>query len=135
MSLTPRQKSLALIFLIVAAFFIGRAIGRHPPTWYPKCPVYAYANLYCPGCGSARTLHDLAHGQVAAAITHNVLITLILVPLLAFYLAVTLYRGLFQNRPPPALPNRSALIMLIVILLFTIARNIPLYPFTLLAPH
>ena len=123
--------------LVLVSFLSGLAwtffSGVHPPSWYPRCPLFSLTGLYCPGCGSARTLHALAHGEIRAALGLNILLVCVL-PLLAFWGAVSLYRGLVQNRPPLQLPVRTALVVLFVAVFFGVLRNLPWWPFSLLAP-
>ena len=38
---------------------------------YPTCPFLALTGLYCPGCGSLRMVHALAHGHVAEGFGRN----------------------------------------------------------------
>jgi hypothetical protein len=38
---------------------------------YPTCPFLAITGWYCPGCGSLRALHALAHGDVWSALARN----------------------------------------------------------------
>ena len=40
----------------------------------PPCPLRALTGLYCPGCGSTRTLHALLHGDLATAMAMNPLL-------------------------------------------------------------
>jgi hypothetical protein len=89
--------------------------------------------LWCPGCGSARVLHDLAHGNLRAACGHNILIVLS-APFLLVWGIAALWRGLRHNLAPPAAPTGAALIVLVVVIACMIARNLPWWPFTLLAP-
>lgn len=53
------------------------------PGHYPTCPFLALTGLSCPGCGSLRALHALAHGRVAEAVGLNALLVLVALPLLA----------------------------------------------------
>jgi len=123
---------LALALIGVGIVFVRRA-GPTPPAWYPPCPLHATTGLYCPGCGSARVLHDLAHGHLLAACGHNILI-IALAPFLLVWAIISLWRALCHNRPPLRAPLGAARILLIVIVAFWIARNLPWWPFTLLAP-
>lgn len=41
------------------------------PAVYPRCPVKWLTGLDCPGCGSARALHSLLHGEFAKALAYN----------------------------------------------------------------
>jgi hypothetical protein len=91
----------------------------------PPCMLYASTGLYCPGCGSTRALHQLSHGHLAAAIRFNPL-AVVALPLLA----------LLVVRPQPRwLTARSIWMLLIVVVAFGVLRNLPWYPWTLLAPQ
>jgi len=126
--------SAALILLILAGGFAWTYfVGPTPPAWYPQCPFHATTGLYCPGCGSARVLHALAHGDFRAACENNILIVA-LAPFLLAWAAISLWRALRHNHPPLRAPLGAARILLIVIVAFWIARNLPWWPFTLLAP-
>jgi hypothetical protein len=128
-----RLAALLALALVVAGFAIVRGAGPAPPAWYPPCPFHALTGLWCPGCGSARVLHDLAHGHLLAACQHNILIVA-LAPFLLVWAAVSLWRGLLRNQPPLRAPLGAARLLLIVIMVFWIARNLPWQPFSLLAP-
>lgn len=93
-------------------------------TGYPLCLFHRFTGLHCPGCGMLRALHHLAHGRVLTALGYNPLLVLGLFagpPILWWY----------RTRPlPPAL----IWIALAAVVLFGVARNLPWWPFTLLAP-
>jgi hypothetical protein len=38
---------------------------------YPTCPFLAITGWYCPGCGSLRAVHALAHGDLMTALARN----------------------------------------------------------------
>jgi hypothetical protein len=101
---------------------------------FPPCPLRYLTGWYCPGCGSLRALHQLLQGNLRAAWRLNPL-TLVLLPFLAYGLAS---HALFEIRgrhlPRLFLPAAFIRALCAVIILFGIARNIPLYPFELLAP-
>ena len=48
------------------------------PGHYPACPTQTLFGVDCPGCGTARALHALVHGDVARAIDHNILLVVTL---------------------------------------------------------
>ncbi len=95
----------------------------------PPCPLHALTGLYCPGCGSTRATRALLQGDLLAAWSFNPLFTLSL-PLLA----AILISARFSSRPLGGSPL-LAWSLLAVIVLFGIARNLPMAPFTALAPH
>ena len=92
--------------------------------FYPRCFFHEMTGWYCPGCGTTRALHQLLHGNVGAAFRFNAL-AISLLPLVG-YLAARSDRG----------GVRPSWIWLLVgaLIAFGVLRNIPAYPFTLLAP-
>jgi Protein of unknown function (DUF2752) len=101
---------------------------------FPSCPLLYLTGWYCPGCGSLRAMHQLLQGNLRAAWSLNPL-TILLLPFLAYG---TASYALFEIRgchlPRLFLPAVWIRALCAVIILFGIARNIPLHPFDLLAP-
>lgn len=101
---------------------------------FPPCPVRYLTRWYCPGCGSLRALHQLLHGNLRAAWAMNPL-TMMLLPFLAYGLAsFSLFEFRGRGLPQPFLRAVWIQALCAAIVLFGIARNLPLYPFDLLAP-
>lgn len=94
---------------------------------YPGCPFLALTHLYCPGCGGIRALHALVHGKIADAALYNALLLLSL-PL------VTVILYLWRKGAGDRAFLTIAIPWGVALVLFWIARNLPGYPFTLLAP-
>lgn len=108
---------------LAAAAFV---LYRYYPQWrrfFPPCPFYELLHLYCPGCGTTRAAYSLLHGDPAGAWRCNP----ILLPSLLF--AASLF--LMPERAGKTVAVRSYIVLLA---LFWILRNLPFYPFTLLAP-
>lgn len=81
-----------------------------------------------------RALHQLLHGRPAAAFSLNPLMVLAL-PFVLYWLGAQVLWFCFQKKlPMPFIPARWIWALLILIILYGIARNIPAWPFTLLAP-
>jgi len=101
---------------------------------FPPCPVHYLTGWFCPGCGSLRAIHQLLHGHLRAAWAMNPL-TVVLLPFLSYGL---LSSALFEIRgrglPQPFLRPAWIRALCAAIVLFGIARNLPLHPFDLLAP-
>ena len=102
--------------------------------FYPPCPFHALTGLYCPGCGTTRALHAVIHGHFGEALGLNPLMVVML-PLLGYSLmsyATLAVRG----RPLPRILTSSfwGWLAFGIILTYWVLRNIPLYPFSLLAP-
>jgi sulfite exporter TauE/SafE len=101
---------------------------------YPVCVFHAVTGLYCPGCGSLRALHQLLHGHVATALGYNCLLVLS-VPVLAYALASHVLRRLgWRSLPVMRLRAWLGWVVFAVIVAFGVLRNIPGWPFNLLAP-
>jgi hypothetical protein len=101
---------------------------------YPPCPFLALTGFYCPGCGTLRALHQLTRGHPLAALDLNPLMMLLL-PFIMYFLASHVMLAL-TGWPLRKFFVRPALIwaLLGVVLVYWLLRNIPAYPFTLLAP-
>ena len=137
MMLTSRPRFWALAILF-GALAVGAALYCFAPentSWFPVCVFYKLTGLYCPGCGTARSLHHLLHGDLAGACRSNILMVLCL-PLVGQLLVsqVVLATSGRTLKPLP-MSGRAAWLILAVIMLYWVARNIPVYPLTLLAPH
>jgi hypothetical protein len=117
----------AFLFLIAGVcFFEPGSTALLPP-----CPFHALTGLYCPGCGSTRMLYFLVHGNFASAWRENALAMLML--------PVILYGLARQWTPSGAavftrIPARWVTAFAAVLVLFTVARNLPWEPFRQLAP-
>jgi hypothetical protein len=107
-----------------AAWFLLFLIDPATQSWLPPCLFHAFTGLYCPGCGATRALHQMANGNLVAALRLNALVVLSLP--LGCLIAI--------RRKRHQLPAWYLRALFICIALFGFARNIPLFPFTLLAP-
>jgi hypothetical protein len=122
--------------LISVALAIAALRVFNPATsnLFPPCPFYVLTGLYCPGCGSLRAIHQLLNGHGRAAFALNPL-AVIALPFLGYGLAsqVSLqFRGRYL--PRCFIPGSWIWILGATIILFGIVRNIPLAPFSRLAP-
>lgn len=123
--LRPVRAPLAVLGLASAVFAYVGSVNPHTPGRYPVCPFLALTGLLCPGCGSLRALNDLVHGDVWSAIGLNLLLVAV-VPLMAYWWLRWFRRSwLGADRPSPAHPLLGWL-LLATILLFWIARNLPI---------
>jgi len=113
----------------VVAYFNPTTAG-----FLPVCPLYSLTGIHCPGCGLTRGFHALFQGDVLTALHYNALL-----PIFAFvfgFLFVSMLlivlrgRGLSWRFFPPA----SLYGFLVLAATFFVLRNLPFYPFTLLAP-
>ena len=101
--------------------YIGLVDPHQPDSFFPICPFRLLTGLNCPGCGALRMIHDVLHGDLAAAINDNVLL-LVGFPLLAGWILLRRRGG----RSPLTLPAAAA--VLITLLAWTVVRNLPGFP-------
>ena len=90
----------------------------------PRCPTASLFGVFCPGCGSQRTLHALAHGRLDAAVRVNPFVVAAIPYLLFGYVVWT--REVF-GRPYRGPRLHPAIIWAVVaaILALTVVRNVP----------
>lgn len=93
--------------------------------FYPRCIFHQVTGYLCPGCGALRAGHQLLHGNVAAAWHFNPLLVASL-PLFAVYGLVIFWRRHMRHQPAPEFRLAWVWTGVAVILIFGIARNLPL---------
>jgi hypothetical protein len=128
--------------ITAAASVIGIAggttmVAAYDPTqvhFFPLCPLYELTGFACPGCGLTRGFHALFHGDVPTALGFNALLPVWAVIISYGWVSLLLYAIRGKGLPMwPTNPNFLWTFM-IVLLVFGVLRNIPVYPFTLLFP-
>ena len=126
----------ATAVLLCAAVGASIFLWSHTPgqsAWLPPCFFHELTGLLCTGCGVTRAAHALVHGQWAHAWAMNPL-AVISIPVAAL---LWVQEGL--SRPPRLekwlSPLRSAQLWMVVVVVFTVGRNLPWWPFSTWAPH
>ncbi len=113
--------------IITGAIFAAAVfLYRFPPeiyNFYPRCPVFRYFHVECPGCGATRAISALLHGRLTEAVHFNAL-AVFLVPLLLFFFANS-YISILRGKPFvwPQLPQPVIHTLLLAAFLFSIFRN------------
>ncbi|MAM28710.1 MAG: hypothetical protein CMC13_06770 [Flavobacteriaceae bacterium] len=99
------------------------------------CPFHALTGLHCPGCGSQRALHQLVHLNIWGAFKYNSLLVLS-IPILMYSLVTKLHNYWYNTkyRVPFFYNNTFIYTYFGIVVLFWVLRNIPIEPFTYLAP-
>ena len=122
------------VLLLVTGTAVLLAFEPGESGLFPPCPFRAVAGLYCPGCGTLRGLHQLLNGNLLQAFGFNPLMVLSL-PFVGYSLLSSAVSGLSRRRMPEVfIPANWIWMLLGVIVLFWVLRNVPAYPFTVLAP-
>ena len=101
---------------------------------FPRCVFHSVTGYYCPGCGSQRAIHSLLHLNFAGVAGNNFLF-LPAVLLLIYHYSFSFLNKKFTGKLPNIFYIKSTpWIILGVIILFWVLRNLPVYPFDILAP-
>jgi hypothetical protein len=126
---------IALLYGLLGVGFLGIAlVDPAGSRFYPKCLFHAWTGWHCPGCGGLRALHQGLRGHFGAALRLNPLMVLFL-PVLGYgVLSDMAFVARGRGLPRVAVRPVWCWVLLGVMLVFWIARNLPVYPFTLLAP-
>lgn len=134
---TKRSVRAALLLGAAAVFAAGALyLYFHDPYQYPlPCIIKLLTGMYCPGCGAGRACFSILHGKFFDAFCYNPLLV-ILLPFAGGYIAA---RGIDWavtggNHIDGKISIKLLLAVLIIILVYGILRNIPIFPFSLLAP-
>ncbi|MEP1123688.1 MAG: DUF2752 domain-containing protein [Ilumatobacter sp.] len=128
------SKPMAVAVLAAAAVVTVGVRDPHAAGNYPTCPSIALLGVHCPGCGSMRAMHELAHGDIAGVFSLNVLVPVGLA-LLAWAWVSWFDRRLGHARVPALRPPVPVLYGSVVVLVaFAVLRNLPWAPFSGLAP-
>lgn len=94
---------------------------------YPVCPSRALLGIDCPGCGGMRGMYALMHGDVPAALDHNLLLIAI-VPIVIGLWGLWLSRAIRGRYPKVSyrqfrFRNRLLILALVVLIAFGVVRN------------
>ncbi|MFC4007527.1 DUF2752 domain-containing protein [Nonomuraea purpurea] len=115
-----------------AVFAVVGAVDPNEPGHYPTCPFLWLTGLYCPGCGTLRTIHALAHLDPVAALGLNPL-AVAMIPFLLFWWGRWVVRA-WQGKPRRMTLAHPAWLWAFigVVMVYWIVRNLPFGAF--LAP-
>lgn len=104
--------------------------------WSKQCSFHQLTDMECPGCGGQRAFYHLLHGNILTALQYN---ALLIIGLPFFIYIYFLLCKVYIIRDKEILkrvnlPPYTGYIVIAILLIFFILRNIPVWPFTLLAP-
>lgn len=126
MPTAERQRALVAPLLAVgaAAAGAGLLLVRDPRTsTYLPCPFHAVTGLWCPGCGATRAFGALVRGDVASAMSSNLLALVLVV--LGVGMWITWVRARLSGTPVRQPPKVLVFSAAALVLAFTIVRNVP----------
>lgn len=118
---------------VLAAAVVGYlgAVDPNTPGHYPTCPFLFVTGWYCPGCGSLRAVHALAHLDVGTALARNPFAVAMVPVLVVIWLRWTARSATGRRRTTAAHPA-VVWALLGLVLVFWLLRNLP--GFAWLAP-
>ena len=107
--------------LVGALGYVGLVDPHKPDSVFPICPFRLLTGWNCPACGGMRMVHDVLHGDLAAAISDNAFL-LVGIPVLAGWI-------LLRRRSGNSLFSAPAVAtLMIATLAWTVVRNLPGFP-------
>ena len=131
------NRALALAVGACAVLLLAFSLYHFGPSapWFPGCLFHQLTGLDCPGCGMTRAVHATLHGRFGEAFRFNP-VGMVLFPAALLGIGLELV-GWARGKPLPVrfrIGGRWAWAIFGGLLVFWVLRNIPLWPFTLLAP-
>jgi Protein of unknown function (DUF2752) len=101
--------------------YTGLVDPHRPGSLFPPCPFKLLTGWNCPACGGLRMVHDLLHGDLAAAVVDNVVL-LVGLPALAFWVLLRLRQGRTVLNPA------AVAVIALIAITWTVIRNLPGFP-------
>ncbi len=127
------------IIVAVGVLVLMVALGwlrQHGPVgWLPPCTFHRLTGLHCPGCGMTRATFAALHGRFGLAFRANP-VGMVLLPLVIIGLGLEVL-GWARAKPLPwrlSLGAYGGWVVAGTVVVFWLLRNLPWWPFTLLAP-
>lgn len=119
------------ISLIAVLFFF---LNPNEHVIFPRCVFYSFSGYYCPGCGSQRAIYSLLHLNIAGVVQNNFLFLPAVAAIIYHFLHSVLNRRFNWRLPNIFYMKNTPWIIFSIIILFWLLRNLPVYPFSVLAP-
>lgn len=125
---------IGIVVVLISVLSLYFFIDPSRTSFFPKCPFFNFTGLYCPGCGSQRAIHHFLQGNIITGIRHNYLI--LLLGLVLVYQAILFLLNKFGSKIYSNLLHKSKMTktILALVIIFWVLRNIPIAPFSELAP-
>ncbi|WP_340111636.1 DUF2752 domain-containing protein [Maribellus mangrovi] len=126
--------NIILLFLILGVAVVFFVLDPTKHSIFPKCMFHSLTGAYCPGCGSQRALHSLLHFDIAGVVNYNFLFLPAALLILYHYIHPLLNKYFKWKLPNLFYLKSTPWVIFVVVILFWIFRNLPWYPFSVLAP-
>jgi hypothetical protein len=113
--------------LWLAFLGLAAAMGAVAAGFYPVCALHETTGLLCPGCGTLRALHQLTHGNVAAAWRLNALLVALLPAGIWLGARELIWLGTGKRLPGVVTRPIFGWVLVAGFIVFGIARNLPIF--------
>lgn len=118
---------LSSLFFLVLGFALAIYFYCYNPesseAFFLTCPTRYFFKFDCPLCGGQRYIHYLLNGNIQAAFQANALLFFIFPPL-AYNSIISLIKPFSIKLPAIVFPNKLLWLFVIIVILFTLIRNI-----------
>ena len=124
-----------VVSILGGVFILYYFFNPSDHSFFLICP-FKYATGYdCPGCGSQRAIHQLAHGNIKMALGLNPLMVLS-IPLVLYDFGLKAWNYLYSTEHRVKLFSNNFFIYtyFTLVLIYWVLRNVPMAPFNYLSP-
>jgi hypothetical protein len=115
------------LLAVTGCAYLGVEDPNDPNALLPRCPTKLITGLDCPACGGLRMVRALTGGQWSAALHAN-LFLLLLTPVAVVVWLRWFVSGVTGGSFEPRLSKRTAYALLAVAVVWTVVRNLPVWP-------
>ena len=118
-----------------AGVYVALADPARAGSRFPICSFHQLTGLWCPGCGLTRGMHELLTGNVVGALGLNLFVPIVVVAIVGGWW-IWLRRSLGHPSPQwlAAIPRWLPQVAVALVVAYGVLRNVPVAPFTALAP-
>lgn len=122
-----RLRDPALVGVVGAGLFtMLRLRDPHGSGSYGFCPSLVLTGFPCPGCGGLRAVNDLTHGDVAAALSSNLLVVALVATLAVAWIVWVGRRWRGRRGSMIVLTPRWGYVAIATLVVFGVLRNLPI---------
>lgn len=127
-------KIILAALIIIYGLFVMFRFDPAESEIFPPCPFRKLTGLYCPGCGSLRAVHQILHGNFATAFRLNPLMIIFVCTMALLSIGSRLKGGHTEYLKRLSSGPATGWAVFVVIVAYWLCRNVPVFPFNLLAP-
>ena len=115
--------------IAIAGCVVVGIVDPNKTQMFPACAFKAMTGLDCPGCGMTRGLHALLNGDVVRAMSHNILLVIILATSATWLSWNAIARRTGKRQLHFAFKRSTWIAIGLAVFAFWVVRNLPWSPF------